>query len=167
MGMGEVLREFGVKVSLAFDSKKIDAAEDKLKKFGDEMKSFALQVGGMAAAVFESQNLFTSNARSLQNQADMLGINTEKLQEYEYAAKVAANVNREDLVGSMESLATTMDKARAGDVEARQALENIGGAMGDQSAIIAKLNDKNYTAADAMLDMSAGIEKISKASCGG
>jgi hypothetical protein len=164
MGMGEVLREFGVKVSLNFDSKKIDAAETKIKKFGSEMRSFALEIAGMTAAVFESQNLFTSNARSLQNQADMLGINTEALQEYEYAAKVAANMNREDLVSSMETLATTMDKARAGDVEARQALENIGGAMGNQSAIIGKLNDKNYTAAQAMLDVSGGIEKISKSS---
>jgi len=161
---GDIIREFGVKVSLLFDSKKIDQAEGRIKKFASELKTFAMGVAATSAALFESQNLFTTNARSLQNQADMLGVTTEKLQEYEYAAKVAANVNREDLVGSMEALATTMDKARAGDVEARQALENIGGAMGDQSAIIQKLNDKNYTAAEAMKDVSGGIEKISKSS---
>jgi hypothetical protein len=164
MALGETLREFGVKVSLAFDGKKVDEAEAKIKKFRDELRGFALEVAGVTAALFESQNLFTSNARSLQNQADSLAITTGELQDYEYAAKVAANVNREDLVSSFESLSETMDKARAGDVAARQTLENIGGAMGNQSLIIGKLSDKTYKVTDAMKDMSAGIEKISKTS---
>lgn len=143
MGFGEVLREFGVKVSLNFDSKKVEEAQNKIEKFGGKLRSFAFEVAGLSAGVFEFQNLFTSNARSLQNQADLLGINTEQLQEYEYAAKVAADATREDLVGSLQTLGDTMDKARAGDLAARQALEQIGAASGNTGLILGRLNDKD------------------------
>lgn len=162
MGFGEIIREFGVKVSLAFDGKKFDEVDNKVTKLKGELQSFALEVAGATAGIFEFQNLFTSNARSLQNQSDLLGINTQKLQEYEYAAKVAADVNREDLVSSLQTLGNTMDKARAGDLAARQALEQIGGASGNTAMIIGKLNDKTYKVTDAFRDMSQGIANISK-----
>lgn len=164
MAFGEVLREFGVAIKLNFDSKKFDEADDKISKFSDKLKGFALGVAGLTAGLFESQNLFTSNARSLQNQADLLGINTTQLQEYEYAAKVAADVNRDELVGSLQQLGDTMDKARAGDVAARQALEQIGGAGGNTAMIIGRLNDKTYKVTDAFKDLSVGISAISKTS---
>lgn len=162
MGFGEVLRQFGVKVSLDFDSKKFEEAQSKVDKFAGKLRSFAFEASALTAGVFEFQNLFTSNARSLQNQADLLGINTEKLQEYEYAAKVAADANREDLVGSLQTLGDTMDKARAGDIAARQALEQIGGASGNTSLILGKLNDRTYKTTDAFRDLSQGIMNISK-----
>lgn len=164
MGFGEVLREFGVKVSLNFDSKKVEEAQNKIDKFGGKLRSFAFEVAGLSAGVFEFQNLFTSNARSLQNQADLLGINTEQLQEYEYAAKVAADATREDLVGSLQTLGDTMDKARAGDLAARQALEQIGAASGNTGLILSRLNDKTYKVTDAFRDFSGGIQAISKSS---
>lgn len=164
MGFGEVLREFGVKVSLNFDSKKVEEAQNKIEKFGGKLRSFAFEVAGLSAGVFEFQNLFTSNARSLQNQADLLGINTEQLQEYEYAAKVAADATREDLVGSLQTLGDTMDKARAGDLAARQALEQIGAASGNTGLILGRLNDKTYKVTDAFRDFSGGIAAISKSS---
>lgn len=164
MGFGEVLREFGVKVSLNFDPKKFEQAQDKVEKLKGKLQSFAFELAGATAGVFEFQNLFTANARSLQNQADLLGINTTELQEYEYAAKVAANVNRDELVSSLQELGNTMDKARAGDLAARQALEQIGGASGDTSMILSRLNDKTYKVTDAMRDMSKGISAISKSS---
>lgn len=162
MSFGETLRQFGVKVSLDFDAKKFEAAQDKVEKFGSKLRGFAFEVSALSAGVFEFQNLFTSNARSLQNQADLLGVNTVQLQEYEYAAKVAANANREDLVGSLQTLADTMDKARAGDLAARQALEQIGGAGGNTSLILGRLNDRTYKTTDAFRDLSLGISNMAK-----
>lgn len=163
MGFGEVLREFGVKVSLNFDAKKFEEAQSKVDKFSGKLKGFAFEVAGLTAGVFEFQNLFTSNARSLQNQADMLGLNTKELQEYEYAAKVAADVNRDDLVGSLKDLGDTLDKARAGDLAARQSLEQIGGASGNTGLILGRLYDKTYKVTDAFRDLSVGISKMASA----
>lgn len=162
MGFGEVLREFGVKISLAFDGKKFEEVNDKVEKLGAKLSGVALGLAGATAGVFEFQNLFTSNARSLQNQADLLGISTEKLQEYEYAAKIAADVNRDELAASLQTLGNTMDKARAGDLAARQALEQIGGASGNTALILGRLNDKTYKVTDAFKDLSGGIQAISK-----
>jgi hypothetical protein len=162
MAFGEVLREFGVKVTLAFDGKKIDAAADKIDKFGEKLRGFALGVTGATAGLYEFQNLFTTNARSLQNQAQILGINTEKLQEYEYAAKVAGDVNRDELVDSLHKLGDTMDQARAGNIDARRSLEQLGAMSGKTGLIISRLNDPTYKVTDAFHDMAGGIQAISK-----
>lgn len=164
MAFGDTLREFGIKVSLAFDGKKVEEAQEKVEKLAGKLRGLAAEMVGATAGVFEMQNLFTANARSLEDQAHLLGLNTEELQDYEYAAKVAADANREDLVGSLKTLGDTMDKARSGDVAARQALEQIGAASGDTGMIIGRLNDKTYKVTDAFKDMSKGISEISKTS---
>jgi hypothetical protein len=161
VALGEVLREFGVKVSLAFDGKKVDEAEKRMKDFGSEMRSFALEVAGVTAGLFATGKSFTSFGRSIENQAGALNITTDELQEYEYAAGVAADANREDLVASFQNLGDTMDKARAGVPEARQALFNMANAAGRGGELIAKLHDPMFKVTDAAKLLSDGINKMS------
>lgn len=162
MGFGEILREFGVKVNLGFDGKQVDLAQTKIQKFAVELRSFAVEAAGVTAGLLAVQNSFTSNARSLQNQANLLGINTDELQEYEYAAKVMGDVNRDELVGSLQQLGNTMDQARAGSAEARQSIEQLGIFSGKAGLIIDRLSDPTYKVTDAFKDMSEGIQQISK-----
>lgn len=161
---GGTLEEFGVKISLMFSKEKAEEAQAAIKKIGDELRHTAFEAAGAAAALFAIGNNFTANARELEEQADMLGLNTKQLQEYEYAAKVAANVNREELVGSLQHLGDMMDRARAGDQDARQAMLQLAHAGIGEQAMLQKLSDKSYTSADAMKDLSAGFQNIAKQS---
>jgi len=165
LALGEALREFGVKISLAFDQKKVDAAQDSIAKLGSKMRGFAFDVTAISAALFESQNLFTSNARAMEDQSAILGITSEKLAEYEYAAKVGANVNRDELVGSFQKLADTMDLARAGVPEATQAIYQMGQAAGiGGSELLGKMRDPAFKVTDAMRVMADGIKNMSATS---
>lgn len=162
MSFGEVLREFGVKVGLDFDGKQVDKAHDKIEKFATELRSFALAASGLTAGLFAIQNGFTSNSRALTNQASLLGISTEELQANEYAAKVLADVNRDELVASYQKLGDTMDQARAGNVDARKSLEQIGAMSGKMGLILNRLNDPTYKVTEAFHDMAGGIQAIAK-----
>jgi hypothetical protein len=164
MGLAETIRRFGVQLSFDFDPKKVEAAQESIEKLTGKLKGFAFDVGALTAGLFGMQNVFTANARSLEEQSNLFGIGTDELQQYEYAAKVAANVNRDELVDSFQTLANTMDKARAGDAEARKALYDIGAAAGDSSLILGKLADPTYKVTDAMHDMSKGIQAMSEKS---
>jgi hypothetical protein len=161
MALGETLREFGVKVSLNWDAKKFEEAQNKVDKFGGKLKGFAFEIAGTAAGLFGIGKAATFYARNIQNQADLLGISTEALQDYGYAAKVAADVNQDELNGSLQTLADTMDKARAGNLEARQSLMQIGAAGGNADAILSRLSDPTYKVTDAFNDLSKGIQHLS------
>ena len=162
-GFGEVIQEFGVKISLAFDEKAAKNAQSKIQSLGKELATFGAEVAALGAGVFAIANSFTSNARSLEDQSAQLGISTKALQEWEYAAKVAANVSREDLVDSMKTLGKFMDEARAGVPEATQALYDIAKAGGqDPSQFIKKLQDPTYKVTDAMKELGAGLGNLSE-----
>ena len=163
MAMGEVLRELGVKVSLAFDGKKVDEAENKIKKFSSEMKSLALEVAGLSAGLFGIGKSFSGFGRSVTDQANALNITTDALQEYEYAAGVAADATREDVVGAFQNLGDTLDKARAGVPEASQALYNMAEAGGVTKEMMAALQNPLTKVNDVALLLSTGIQKMSVA----
>ncbi len=164
MGLAENIQEFGVQISLAFDSKKAEIAHEKIQKLGSELKSLSIGVAAAAAGVFEMGNLFSSNARSLSDQSAILGITTDQLQEFEYAAKVAANVTRDDLVSSLQTLGSTLDKARAGDVDSRNSLMQMAAAGHMESKMLQIIGDRTYNVTDAMQDLSAGIADVYKTS---
>lgn len=162
MGLAQSLQEFAVEVKLAFDEKKVAAARESVAKLGEQMRSLALDGAGMAASIFAFGNAASANARSLQDQADTLGIGTEALQEYEYAAKVAADVNRDDLVSSLQHVNDMMDRARAGDQDARQTLLQLAQAGIGTDKMLENLSNKSYKATDAMKDLSLGMKNIYK-----
>lgn len=160
MGLGEVLREFGVKISLNFDKKKMEEIQDGVEKLGSKMRRFSFEVAGAAAAIFEFANLSSSNARDLQQNASLLGLNVEKLQEMEYAAKVAAGVNREELVGSLQAVSETMDKARHGDVMASESLLRLAQSGVGVDKMLGMLKDRTVTADQVMVALSASFKNI-------
>lgn len=126
MALGNILKEFGVKISMVLDKKKVEEAKKAVDQMGKDMRSLAITVSAASAAVFEFANIASSNSRELQQNADMLGINVERLQELEYAAKVAANVSRGELMGALEGVSSTLDKARHSDVMAAESLIRLG-----------------------------------------
>jgi hypothetical protein len=162
VGLGQVLREFGVKVSLSFDGKAVDQAESRIKKFSSEMKSFALEVAGVSAGLFATGKSFSHFSREVVDQADGLGITTDALQEYEYAAGVAADATREDVVGAFKNLGDTLDKARAGVPEASQALYNMAAAGGKTKEMLAAIQNPMTKVSDVALLLSSGIQKMSE-----
>lgn len=157
---GETLREFGVKISLAFDRQKVDQVTQKIEKLGADMRRFSLEVGGAAAAIFEFGNLSSSNARNLQQNADLLGLNVENLQELAYAAKVAAGVSREELVGALESVSETMDKARHGDVMASEGMLRLAQAGIGADKMLQLLQTRGTTSEQVMMALSQSFKNI-------
>jgi hypothetical protein len=167
MALGEVLREFGVKIAVDFDGKKLEEAHVKVQKFGAELKSFALQVTGLTAGLLGLQNNFTSHARSVENAANVLGMGTEALQDYQYAAKVLANANEEDVNESFRGLAETVDQFRAGNTDAASSLIQLATAAAGPNgaqAFMAKLTDTATPLEEKMRMVSEGIQKSNSVS---
>lgn len=159
-GFGETIREFGVKISLAFDRQKVEQVQSKIEKLGAEMRHFSLEVTAAAAAIFEFGNLASSNARDLQQNADLLGVNVENLQELAYAAKVAAGVSRGELVGALESVSETMDKARHGDVMASEGLLRLAQAGVGTEKMLDLIRTKGTTSEEVMMALSQSFKNI-------
>jgi len=159
-GFGETIREFGVQISLAFDRQKVDLVQSKIEKLGAEMRHFSLEVTAAAAAIFEFGNLASSNARDLQQNSDLLGINVENLQELAYAAKVAAGVSRDELVGALESVSDVMDKARHGDVMASEGLLRLAQAGVGTEKMLELLRNKGTTSEQVMMALSESFKNL-------
>lgn len=160
MGFGEILREFGVKIGLDFDKKALEEANRKIEKIGSEMRRFSIEVAAAAGAIFEFGNLASSNSRDLQQTSQMLGVSTDQLQEFAYAAKVAAGVSRNELVGSLEAVSETMDKARHGDVMASEGLLRLAQAGVGVDKMMGLLKDRTKTSTDVMLALSESFKNI-------
>lgn len=151
--MLEILKQFGISLTLEFDKKKTDLAKKEVGELGKQMRDIALHVAEASAAIFEFANLAGENSRSLEENSDMLGINVERLQELSYAAKVAANVSRGELVGALESVSTTLDKARHSDVMAAESLVRLG-------IPLEMITDKTTTADQVMLSLADSFKNI-------
>lgn len=126
MALGNIIREFGVKISMAFEKEKAEKAKKSIEEVGRSLREMGLHAAEAAAAIFEIANMAGEHSRSLEENSKMLGVNVERLQELEYAAKVAAGVNREELVGSLEGLNSTLFKFRTGSPEAVEAFVRLG-----------------------------------------
>lgn len=153
MALGSILKEFGIKLTLDFDAKKAEEAKKRVAEIGKEMRDVALHVAEASAAIFEFANLAGENSRALEENSQMLGINVERLQELEYAAKVAANVGRGELVGALEQISSTLDKARHSNIEAGQSLIRLG-------VPIDMLTNKSITADQVMMVLADRFKGI-------
>lgn len=153
MALGNVLKEFGVKLTLAFDKKKAADAQRAIAGLAKDMKSLALEVSGASATLLGFAAIASANGRELQQNADMLGINVERLQELEYAAKVAADVSRGELMGALEGVSATLDKARHSDVMAAESLIRLG-------IPIQMITDRTVTADQVMLSLADRLKGI-------
>ena len=125
--LGDALKEFGVKVTLAFDKAKVEEAKKNVAELGREMKGVAISIAAASASLFAFANAASSNEQSATAKRRYAWVlNVERLQELEYAAKVAAGVSREELTGALTGVAETLDKVAHGDVMAGDAFKTIG-----------------------------------------
>lgn len=131
MGLGKTIREFGVKISLAFDKHKVEEAKSAIEEVGKSLKEIGLHVAEASAAMLEFANIAGEHSRALEENSAQLGINVEKLQELQYAAKVAANVSSEELNGALQGISKTLFEARNNNVEAAKTFVNLGITLDD------------------------------------
>lgn len=152
-GLLEILKEFGVKLTLDFDKKKGDEAKKHVAELGKQMKELAVHVAEASAAIFGLAAITGENARGLEESSEALGINVERLQELGYAAKVAADVSRGELIGALEGVSNTLDRARHSDVMAAESLVRLGVPM-------QMITDKAITADQVMLTLADSFKNI-------
>jgi hypothetical protein len=162
-GFGETIREFGVKLSLQFDKKGFEAAGEKVEKISSNLRHFSFEIAGAATAFLGFAALSGITARKLENQADILGINTEELQRYAYAAKIAAGTTEEDFAGALGTLGDTLNEVRRGNIEAGAALNSLG-ALADKSKEIQEaFKNPKTTALDLFKIIQPGFNQITDA----
>src|SRR5271170_2326609 len=126
MALGKTIREFGVKVSLLFDKSKVEDSKKSIEGVANGLKNIGIQVASAATALLGIASISSQNSRELEQNSAALGINVERLQELEYAAKVTAGVSREELGGALEGLSKTLYEARNNNVEAARTLIRMG-----------------------------------------
>ena len=132
MGLGKTIREFGVKLSLAYDKGGFEQANKSISTMAGTLKEIGFGAAAAAGTIFGFAEAAASNAKDLQLYSSTLGISAERLQELAYGAKIAANVNREDLMGALEGVSKTLDDVKRGNLEAGATFTGLGinvGAM--------------------------------------
>jgi hypothetical protein len=162
MGFGEVLREFGVKIALDFDKKKIEAVRNNIDSLGAKLRHLSFEVAAAGASLFEMGNISSSNSRDLVQTSQILGINTTQFQRMAYAAKVAAGVGRGEFASMLGNINNVMDRARHGDQQAATAFLRIAQASHRTKQMMQALFDPTKNAADVMKELAIGINAIHK-----
>jgi hypothetical protein len=153
MALGKVIRELGVKISLAFDKGKVDQAKKSIDEVGIGLKDMAKQVAAASSALLGIAAISSNNSRKLEQNSAALGINVERLQELEYAAKVAAGISRDELGGALEGLSKTLFEARSNNVQAAQTLIRLG-------VPLEMISDKSITADQLLLNLSERFKQM-------
>lgn len=124
--MLKTIRELGVKLSLLWDKKAAQEADTAIGKLATGMKGIGAQAAAAAATMFGFAEATASNGQELSLYSQTLGISSERIQELGYAAKVAANVSRDELVGALEGVSSTLDNVRKGNVDAALSFNRLG-----------------------------------------
>lgn len=127
--MLKVIRELGVKVGLYFDKRGAEDADKRINQIAVSMRRTALEVAAASASVFGFAKAAAYNSRELGQYSDALGISAERLQELEYAARVTSGVSRDELVGALESVSSTLDDVRRGNLESAYTFNRLGIGM--------------------------------------
>lgn len=153
MSMSSVIREFGVKVSLIFDKKTAEDINSSIGKITGGVKTLAVMGAGAAASMLELANIASTHSRALQQNSQALGINVERLQELQFAAKVAAGVSEDELTGALEGVSKTLFDARNNNVEAAQTLIRLG-------VPLKMISDKGVTADQVMMQLADRFKEL-------
>jgi hypothetical protein len=152
-----ILREFGVRLGLDFDPKKVEAAKKRMEELGESMRDLGLHAGEAAAALLGLAEITGIHAHNLENESKQLGISTDKLQELEFAAKTVAQVSRGELVGALGGLSNTLFEARTNNDDAIKTFVQLGVSIQDlqdptltSDKLMAKLADRFAQMPDGM-----------------
>lgn len=153
MGLGKIIREFGVKVNLGFDAKAAKAAKASVTDLSNGMKSLGKELAAVSAAMFGTAAIAASHSKALQENSAQLGVNVEALQELEYAAKVTSGVGREELMGTLQGISQKLFEARNNNQEAAASFKQLGISVQD-------IADPTMTADKLLVKMSQSLSKL-------
>lgn len=153
MSISNIIRDFGVRVSMIFDKKTADDANARIGVIEKNLKFLSIAAVGSAAGILEIANIASTQSRALQTNSQQLGINVERLQELEYAAKVTANVGVDELTDTLQGLAKTLFEARNNNVEAAQTLIRMG-------VPLKMITDRSIQADQVLLNLSERFKQM-------
>jgi hypothetical protein len=151
--MLKTIRELGVKLSLVWDKSQADKADNAIRGLANAMKGIGAQAAAAAGTMFAFAEATAANAQDLKLHSETLGISSERLQELSYAAKIAANVSRDELMGALEGVSSTLDNVRKGNVDAAMTFNRLG-----LSADI--ITNKNLKADQVMMMVAERLKGI-------
>ncbi len=158
MASGGVLRELLAVFSFGVDTKELKHGENALEEFGEKIKNIATAIAG-AFAFHEIYEFAESNVKALteiERTATQLGISTEKVQEFTYAAK-SLGLESGQLLNLMGRLQISQQGAAGGSKQGAEAFKAIGVSAKDA-------NGHFKTADELFLDVAEGISKQTDAS---
>lgn len=164
MALGKTIREFGVKLSLAYDKAGYEGANRAIESMAKTIKEVGFGAAAAAGTIFGFAEAAASNAKDLELYSSTLGISTERLQELSYGAKIAANVNRDELMGALEGVSKTLDDVKRGNLEAGSTFNALGINVGAMVKSGMRADQVMAVVADRLKEINDPIARASLAS---
>ena len=164
MALGKIIREFGVKLSLAYDKGGFEQANSAVDKMSSTLKEIGFGAAAAAATIFGFAEATAGNAKDLELYSQTLGISAERLQELAYGAKIAANVNRDELMGALEGVSGTLDQVKRGNLEAGSTFTALGINVGSLVKSGARADQVMAVVADRLREIQDPIARTALAS---
>lgn len=147
-------RELLASLFFNVDTKELEKGENALLEFAEKIKKFA----GAAVAVFAGKEIFEfaeSEARAMtaiERTATQLGISTDKVQEFQFAAK-KLGMDADQLTGLMGRLQVAQQGAAAGSKQGEGAFKKLGVSVKDSNG--------HFKSADVLFtDVAEGIHNL-------
>lgn len=164
---GDLLQAKGVVGEL---KDKMKETQEQAEKMGHEMSNASKIGAGLGAAlgvgigvVTEMIHKSLENADALSKLSQQTMVSTKTLSEWQYGAKLA-DVNTEELSGSLVKLNKVMDAAFSGDVKANQVFDRMGVSAVDSSGKLKSTETVMYELADSFKGMEDNASKAALAS---
>lgn len=154
-----IIRELLNLLSLEVDEASFDEGESRILDV--EKALAALAVGGVAAAAAVAS--LVEHVAQLTRSSQMLGLGTDILQEWGYAAK-ASGADLDNFAESLLDLEDKMDDASTGGKEYQELFQRLGVEVADSSGKLKSLTTFLPEIADAFANMADGTEKSGIAS---
>ncbi len=152
----EILAHFGVEVSgeAAIErlGQKLDISAEKAKQLLGAMGRLA-GAGAVAAGAAHFTHEMAEQADALGDTAERLGISTDALQAWGYAAQLSGS-SAEEFQGALGMLQRSLANAEGGGKEQRKALRDLGVAYEDASGQARPMED-------VLADIAEGVSRIS------
>lgn len=129
MALRELIASFGVEIDdakLKGFEKSIDSVKGKLESFASTL-GLALGVGAVGAFLSSQINL----GSAINDTAEKLGVATDELQKFQYAAKINGGVGAEEAAHSLGFLNKALGEAASGNAEAAKGFMSAGVAIKD------------------------------------
>lgn len=154
MASGGVIRELLASFGFEVDASGLEEGENRLEEFGHKLKNIAAGIAGAFAVheLFEFAEGQTKAMHAVERTSAMLGISTDKVQEFQFAAK-ALGEDSETLLNMMGRLQVAQQGAAGGSKQGAAAFAALGVHVKDSSGHM-------KTADELLLDVADGISNL-------